>query len=196
MNNVLVLYDSRYGSVKQMARLIARGVESVKDVEAIIRTVPPVSPETEATKPAIPEEGDIYVTLDDLKNCGALAMGSPTRFGNMSASMKYFLETTTKLWFTGDLVNKPAGVFTSTSSMHGGQESTLLSMMLPLMHLGFFIVGVPFIEQALTNTVTGGTPYGPSHVAGAKSDHPISEDEKAICIAFGKRLAELSVKLG
>jgi NAD(P)H dehydrogenase (quinone) len=195
MTRILVLYYSRYGSVKQMAQHIARGVESVANCEALVRTVPSVSPTTEATEPAIPESGAPYVTLDDLKNCDGLALGSPTRFGNMAAPMKYFIDSTTKLWLSGDLVNKPAAVFSSTSSLHGGQESTLLSMMLPLMHLGFILVGLPFTESDLISTKSGGTPYGATHVAGADNKNPITDEEQRLCFAMGKRLAEIAKKL-
>lgn len=195
MSRILILYYSRYGAVKQMAQFIARGVESVNGAESCIRTVPPVSPTTEATDPSIPESGAPYVTLDDLKNCDGLALGSPTRFGNMAAPMKYFLDTTASLWLSGSLVNKPASVFSSSSSMHGGQESTLLSMMLPLIHLGFILVGIPFTEQDLVTTMTGGTPYGATHVAGADSKNPISAEEQRLCFAMGKRLAEIAIQL-
>ena len=191
---VLILYYSRNGGVKQMAQHIARGVESL-DMEAKIRTVPSVSPNTEATEAPIPDSGAVYVTLDDVKNCAGLALGSPTRFGNMAAPMKYFLDTTTSLWLSGKLVNKPACVFTSTSTMHGGQESTLLSMMLPLMHLGFVMLGIPYTEADLNTTVSGGTPYGASHVAGIDSKNAISDEEKRLCFALGKRLAMVAKKL-
>jgi NAD(P)H dehydrogenase (quinone) len=195
MKQVLVLYYSHHGATAEMAKLIARGVESVNssnnDTTALLRTVPNVSEVCEATQDSIPDQGAPYATLDDLKNCDALALGSPTRFGNMAAPLKYFLEKTTELWFSGALANKPAGVFTSTSSLHGGQESTLLSMMIPLMHQGMIIVGLPYSESDLLTTSTGGTPYGPSHVAGADNKKPISDAEKNLCIAFGKRLATL-----
>lgn len=195
MTKILILYYSRYGAVKQMAQFIARGVESVVGVEAVIRTVPPVSPTTEATQPSIPDSGAPYVTLDDLKNCNGLALGSPTRFGNMAAPMKYFIDSASSLWLSGDLVNKPACVFTSTSSLHGGQETTLLSMMLPLLHLGFILLGLPYTESDLSSTSTGGTPYGASHIAGSVGKNPISEEEQRLCYAMGKRLAEISLKL-
>jgi NAD(P)H dehydrogenase (quinone) len=195
MLNILVLYYSRYGSVKQMAQHIARGIESVDDVEARIRTVPSVSPNTEISSPSIPESGALYVTLDDLKTCHGLALGSPTRFGNMAAPLKYFLDTTAPLWLQGNLVNKPAAVFSSTSSLHGGQESTLLSMMLPLFHLGFVMMGLPYTEPDLNTTRSGGTPYGATHVAGTDGKNPITEEEQRLCFAMGKRLAELSIKL-
>ena len=171
-----------------MANLIARGVESVTDAEAVLRTVPEVSTVCEKTADTIPEEGAIYVTLDDLKACDGLALGSPTRFGNMAAPLKYFLDGTTALWFTGALSGKPAGVFTSTGSLHGGQESTLLSMMLPLLHHGMLIMGLPYSEHALRETTSGGTPYGPSRLA--VENLPITEQEKTLCLALGKRLAK------
>jgi NAD(P)H dehydrogenase (quinone) len=195
MSKILVLYYSRYGSVKHMAQHIARGVESVPNVEALIRTVPPVSPSTEATLPSVPETGAPYATLDDLKECDGLALGSPTRFGNMAAPMKYFLDSASSLWLAGSLVNKPAAVFSSTSSLHGGQESTLLSMMLPLFHLGFIVAGIPYTEPDLNTTTTGGTPYGATHVAGSDGKQPLSEEEQRLCFALGKRLAEIAIKL-
>lgn len=192
----LVLYYSRYGACAQMANLIARGVNSVPGMEAMVRTVPPVSPTTEVAAPPIPESGAPYVTLNDLKNCSALALGSPTRFGNMAAPLKHFLDGTSGLWLSGDLASKPAAVFSSTASLHGGQETTLISMMLPLLHHGMLMVGIPYTEQALLNTRTGGTPYGASHLAGGDSQLPISEDEKTLCIALGKRLATIALKMG
>ncbi len=191
MKTVLVLYYSRHGSTQKMAELIGRGVESHSNTEAILRTVPEVSAVCESIEGNIPEIGAPYVSLDDLANCDALALGSPTRFGNMAAPLKYFLETTTEHWFSGALVDKPAGVFTSTSSMHGGQESTLLSMMIPLLHHGMVIVGLPYTESDLLTTISGGTPYGPSHVAGSDSTLPITDEEKNLCLALGKRLAKL-----
>ena len=192
---VLVLYYSRHGATGEMARLIARGVESVSGIQAKIRTVPAISPTSEAVDPAIPNEGPPYVTLDDLADCKGLALGSPTRFGNMAAPLKYFLDTTSGLWLSGALSGKPAACFTSTASLHGGQESTLLSMMLPLIHHGMVLMGVPYSEPALTETQTGGTPYGASHLAGANSNQPISDHEKAICLAMGKRLGNIALKL-
>lgn len=189
---VLVLYYSRHGATAQMAQLIARGVESIAGVEARLRTVPDISTVCEATVDQIPAEGALYVTPDDLKNCAGLALGSPTRFGNMAAPMKYFLETTSALWLSGDLVDKPAAVFTSTSSQHGGQESTLLSMMIPLLHHGMLMAGLPYTEADLLSTKTGGTPYGASHVAGAQNNHAISDEEKRLCIALGKRVATIA----
>lgn len=194
MSYILVLYYSRYGAVKQMAQHIARGVEST-GFEAMLRTVPSVSPRSEMSEPAIPEEGAPYATLDDLKNAAGLALGSPTRFGNMAAPMKYFLDQTSGLWLSGNLVDKPATVFSSTASLHGGQETTLLSMMLPLFHLGFILVGLPYTESDLNNTKTGGTPYGATHVAGTNNKNPISEEEQRLCFAQGKRLAEITKRL-
>lgn len=195
MATILVLYYSRYGSVKQMAQYIARGIESVPGMEAKIRTVPPVSPTTEASDPIIPESGAPYATLEDLKNCAGLALGSPTRFGNMAAPMKYFLDQASSLWLSGSLVNKPAAVFSSSSSMHGGQESTLLSMMLPLFHLGFILLGIPYTEADLNHTQSGGTPYGATHVAGSGNKNPVTDEEQRLCFALGKRLAEIANKL-
>jgi NAD(P)H dehydrogenase (quinone) len=191
---ILVLYYSRTGATAQMADLIARGINGVQGVEARIRTVPPVSPVTEIAIPPVPSEGAPYATLEDLKNCIGLAMGSPTRFGNMAAPLKHFLDTTGSLWFSGDLSGKPAAVFTSTGSLHGGQETTLLSMMLPLLHHGALIVGLPYTEPVLSSTVSGGTPYGPSHVAGTDAKLPITEDEKTLSMALGKRLATIALK--
>lgn len=191
---ILVLYYSRYGATADMARHIARGVEQ-GGMEARIRTVPAVSAECEAVAAEVPTEGAMYASLEDLKNCAGLALGSPTRFGNMAAPMKYFLDGSSTLWLTGDLVSKPAGVFTSTSSLHGGQESTLLSMMLPLLHHGMLICGIPYSEPALLNTQGGGTPYGPSHVAGADSKRPLDEHEISLCTALGLRLAQFAQQL-
>jgi len=195
MSYILVLYYSRSGAVKQMAQYIARGIESVDNIEARIRTVPSVSPTTEATEPAIPDSGAPYATLEDLRDCIGLAMGSPTRFGNMAAPLKYFLDQASGLWLTGQLVDKPAAVFSSTSTMHGGQESTLLSMMLPLFHLGFLLLGIPYTEPDLNNTVSGGTPYGATHVAGTSGKNPVTDEEQRLCFALGKRLAETALKL-
>ena len=194
MSFILVLYYSRHGSVKQMAQHIARGIESA-GMEAKIRTVPPVSPTTHATDPLIPESGAPYATLSDLKECAGLALGSPTRFGNMAAPMKYFLDQTSSLWLSGHLVDKPAVVFSSTSSLHGGQESTLLSMMLPLFHLGFILLGIPYTEADLNTTQSGGTPYGATHCAGISGKNPITDEEQRLCFALGKRLAEVTMKL-
>lgn len=192
---VLVLYYSRYGATAAMAQQIARGIEQVGGIEARIRTVPAVSADCEATAPAIPTEGAIYCTQDDLQHCAALALGSPTRFGNMAAAMKYFLDGTASLWASGALVNKPGAVFTSTSSLHGGQETTLLSMMLPLLHQGMLITGIPYTEEALHTTRTGGTPYGASHLAN-KENVNLSDDESKLCQALGKRLATIAMQLG
>ncbi len=195
MNEILVLYYSQGGAVRSMAQLIGRGVESVAGAKARIRTVPKVSTNCEATEPEIPVSGDPYVELQDLEECIGLALGSPTRFGNMAAPMKYFLDGTTSLWLKGALINKPAAVFTSSGSMHGGNETTLLTMMLPLLHHGMVMVGLPYSEPVLSSTSTGGTPYGASHIGGAMDDRPITDDEKQLCIALGKRLAETALKL-
>lgn len=195
MKEILVLYYSQGGSVREMAQLVARGVESVEGVKARIRTVPKVSANCEATEPDIPQSGAPYAELKDLEECIGLAMGSPTRYGNMAAALKYFIDGTIPLWLSGALVGKPAAAFTSTASMHGGQETTLITMMIPLMHHGMVMVGLPYSEPALSSTSSGGTPYGPSHVAGAEDDRPITDDERKLCIALGKRLAETALKL-
>ena len=192
---VLVLYYSRHGATAEMARHVARGVASVEGVQARVRTVPAVSADCEATKPDIPESGPPYASLDDLKQCAGLVLGSPTRFGNMAAAMKYFLDGTSGLWLAGALAGKPAGVFTSTSSMHGGQETTLISMMLPLMHHGMLMVGIPYTETTLLKTRSGGTPYGASHLAGTKSDLPVTDEEVELCQALGRRVAEIAKRL-
>jgi NAD(P)H dehydrogenase (quinone) len=192
--HVLILYYSRQGSIKQMASQIALGVES-GGMTAKLRTVPPVSTIVETSADSIPESGDPYVSLEDLSGCSGLALGSPTRFGNMAAAMKYFLDSTSPLWLSGEISGKPATVFTSSSTQHGGQESTLLSMMLPLLHHGMIIMGIPYTEPALNETRTGGTPYGVSHVAGINNDQPISQHEKQLCLAVGKRLARLALKI-
>lgn len=191
---ILVLYYSRHGATAQMAAQIARGIE-LAGLDARLRTVPAVSSECEAVAPSIPDEGAPYATLDDLKNCAGLALGSPTRFGNMAAPLKYFLDSTSNLWLTGELVGKPAGVFTSTASLHGGQESTLLSMLLPLLHHGMLLCGLPYSESALLQTQGGGTPYGPSHHAGSDGKRPLDEHEIALCRALGTRLARIAQKL-
>lgn len=178
-----------------MANQIARGIESVPDMVARLRTVPEVSSVADASAKPVPEQGAPYVTLDDLRDCCALALGSPTRFGNMAAPMKHFLDSTSPLWLSGELSGKPAAVFTSSSTQHGGQESTLLSMMLPLMHHGMLMLGIPFTEDTLNTTTSGGTPYGASHVAGSESDQPLSDDEKKLCQVLGKRLANTAKKL-
>jgi NAD(P)H dehydrogenase (quinone) len=195
MKEILVLYYSRYGAVKQMAHLIARGIEQVPGVAARIRTVPEVSAVCEAIEIGVPDSGAPYAEFKDLEECCGLALGSPTRFGNMAAPLKYFLDSTSGLWLKGVLAGKPAAVFTSTSSMHGGQETTLISMMLPLLHHGTILLGLPYTEPELISTVSGGTPYGASHVAGAASDRAISDEEKKLCIALGRRLAATAVKL-
>ena len=195
MKEILILYYSQGGAVREMAQLIARGVESVSGTKARIRTVPKVSTTCEATEPEIPASGDPYVELIDLEECVGLALGSPTRFGNMAAPMKYFLDGTAGLWLKGTLIGKPAAVFTSTGSMHGGNETTLLTMMLPLMHHGMVLVGLPYSEAELSSTQSGGTPYGASHVGGSSDDKPISADERKLCLALGKRLAQTALKL-
>jgi len=188
MNDILVLYYSRHGATADMAQHIATGVESA-GCSARLRTVANVSNVTEAVESDIPETGAPYVSLDDMQQCIAIAVGSPTRFGNMAAELKYFFDSTSPLWLSGDMVNKPAAVFTSTSSLHGGQESTLLSMMLPLLHHGMQLIGIPYTETTLLKTQTGGTPYGASHTSGIDGDLPVSDDEKTLCQALGKRLA-------
>jgi NAD(P)H dehydrogenase (quinone) len=192
---ILILFYSHHGSVDAMAQQLARGVEKVSGIEARVRTVPSVSADTQASKDAIPESGPLYCTEDDLRNCSGLLLGSPVRFGNMAAALKYFLDGTSNLWLTGELVNKPAAVFTSSSSLHGGQESTLLSMMLPLLHHGMVMAGIPYTQPELTGTTTGGTPYGVSHFAGKDSSSVLSEDEIALCQAQGQRIAQLALKL-
>ena len=193
MTEVLVLYYSRHGATAELARQVVRGVESVQGVSARLRTVPAVSTVTEATEPSVPPSGAAYATYDDLRECDGLALGSPTRFGNMAAPLKYFLDGSSTLWLNGALDRKPAGVFTSTSTQHGGQESTLLTMMLPLLHHGMYLVGLPFTAEALSRTTTGGSPYGASHVAGANGGAVrLSEDEKELARLLGKRIAELA----
>jgi NAD(P)H dehydrogenase (quinone) len=194
-NEILVLYYSRHGSVREMATQVARGIESIDNACAILRTVPAVSTVTEASEDSIPESGDPFVTEEDLRRCAGLALGSPTRFGNMAAPMKYFLDSTSAIWLNGSLAGKPAAVFTSSSSMHGGQESTLLSMQIPLMHHGMLIVGIPYTEEALSRTRSGGTPYGAIHVAGVANDLPLSDEERALCRALGSRLAWAATRL-
>ena len=195
MIEVLVLYYSRHGATAQLAREIAQGIDSVKGVSARIRTVPTVSANTEATESDIPEQGPPYAEPADLKECAGLAMGSPTRFGNMAAPMKYFLDGTVGTWLAGNLINKPFCVFTSTGSLHGGQETTLTSMALPLIHHGMLWLGIPYSEQALNDTRTGGTPYGVTHWAGGQGQHPISEHEKTLARAQGARLAKAALAL-
>ncbi|MBA3536888.1 MAG: NAD(P)H:quinone oxidoreductase [Tatlockia sp.] len=192
---ILVLYYSRTGATAQLAQFIARGVESIDGIEARIRTVSPVSTTCEAVDSPIPEKGAPYASLDDLRHCQGLALGSPTRFGNMAAPLKYFLDNTTSLWLAGDLVNKPACVFSSSSSMHGGQETTLTSMMLPLFHHGMLILGIPYTEPLLNTTQSGGTPYGITHVAGISNDNPLSADEIALAKYLGARLGQTALAL-
>jgi NAD(P)H dehydrogenase (quinone) len=196
MPEILVLYYSRHGKVAQLARLVARGVGEVPGMSARLRSVAPVAAVTAASEPPVPDEGAPYVEAADLAECAGLVLGSPTRFGNMAAPLKHFLDSTSAEWASGTLVGKPAGVFTSTSTMHGGQESTLLSMMLPLLHHGMLIVGVPFTEPAINRTTSGGTPYGASHVAGTANDRPLSDEERAIARALGRRVATIAARLG
>jgi NAD(P)H dehydrogenase (quinone) len=193
--DILVLYYSHTGAVRQMAQLVARGIEKVPGMQARLRTVPRVSTVAEAVEPQVPDSGAPYVELRDLDECAGLALGSPTRFGNMAAPLKYFLDTTSSLWLKGTLSGKPAAFFTSTASLHGGQESTLLSMMLPLLHHGMLIVGLPYSEPGLMTTRSGGTPYGASHLAGINADQPVSEEERRLCLALGTRLAGVAAKL-
>ncbi len=195
MADILILYYSRYGNVAAMAERVARGVEEVEGMQARLRTVPAVSTVCEAVEDTIPTSGHPYAGLDDLRECAGLALGSPTRFGNMAAPLKYFLDSTSTLWLAGGLAGKPAAVFTSTSSFHGGQETTLLSMMLPLLHHGMVVLGIPYTESALMNTKEGGTPYGASHVAGLDNDLPLSETEAILCRALGRRLAKTAQTL-
>ena len=195
MPEILIVYYSRTGNVAQLARLVARGVEEVPGMRARLRSVPPVAPVTVTATPPVPEEGAPYATLDDLRECAGLILGSPTRFGNMAAPLKYFLDSTGAEWVSGTLVGKPAAAFTSTSTMHGGQESTLLTMLLPLLHHGALIVGLPFTEAALNATTTGGTPYGASHVAGVNADRALSEDSRILARTLGRRVATIAAKL-
>jgi NAD(P)H dehydrogenase (quinone) len=195
-NEILVLYYSRSGKVAQLARLVARGIEEVDGMRARLRSVPPVATVIETAAPPEPDEGAPYAALSDLRECAGLVLGSPTRFGNMAAPLKHFLDSTSAEWVSGTLAGKPAGVFTSTSTMHGGQETTLLSMMLPLLHHGMLLVGVPYTEPALTRTTGGGSPYGASHVAGASGNNPISEDERVLARVLGRRVADAARRLG
>ncbi len=192
---ILVLYYSRTGAVAELAQNMARGVARVDGIEARMRTVSPVSTTCETVDKAIPDTGAPYATLDDLRGCAGLALGSPTRFGNMAAPMKYFWDSTSALWLAGDLVNKPACVFSSSASMHGGQETTLISMMLPLLHHGMLILGSPYTEPALSTTTSGGTPYGVTHVAGVSNDLPLSSDEVVLAKGLGERLGRLALKI-
>ena len=195
MSEILVLYYSRNGKTAQLARLVARGVEEVAGMTARLRSVPPVAPVTETAAPPEPDEGAPYATLADLRQCSGLLLGSPTRFGNMAAPLKHFLDTTVADWISGTLAGKPAGVFTSTSTQHGGQETTLVSMMLPLLHHGMVIVGIPYTEAALNRTTGGGSPYGASHVSGTSDQHLIDDDERTLARVLGKRVAEVAAKL-
>ncbi|RRJ84156.1 NAD(P)H:quinone oxidoreductase [Aestuariirhabdus litorea] len=192
---VLVLYYSRHGATAEMASWIARGIERESGMEARLRTVPAVSALCEASEPAIPESGAVYCSEEDLRHCAGLVLGSPTRFGNMAAPLKYFIDSTSALWLTGALIDKPAAAFTSTSSLHGGQESTLLSMLLPLLHHGMLYCGLPYSESELMRTTSGGTPYGASHFAGADNSQPLSQEEQHLCQALGQRVARIALQL-
>jgi NAD(P)H dehydrogenase (quinone) len=195
MPEVLVVYYSRGGSVARLARHVARGIGEVDGMSARVRTVPPVAAVTQTAAPPVPDEGAPYVEAQDLRDCAGLLIGSPTRFGNMAAPLKHWLDGLGGDWASGTLVGKPAGVFTSSSTMHGGQESTLLSMMLPLLHHGCVLAGIPYTEPALNTTRTGGTPYGASHVAGVRDDQPVDDDEAALARALGRRIATLAARL-
>jgi NAD(P)H dehydrogenase (quinone) len=196
MAEILVVYYSRHGSTAAMARQICRGVESVRGAQARLRSVPPVAPVTTVAAPPVPEEGAPYVEARDLRECAGLILGSPTRFGNMAAPLKHFIDSTSDLWLSGTLAGKPAAVFTSTGTLHGGQESTLLSMMLPLLHHGMLLLGLPYTEAELSTTTAGGTPYGASHVAGVgNKPRTPTKEELALCLALGKRVAEVALKL-
>ncbi len=195
MSYILILYYSRYGATAKMAEFIARGVEEHGQFEAKIRTVPAVSTTIEVVGDSIPSQGALYATINDLKDCQGLALGSPTRFGNMAAALKYFFDGTSSLWLSGQLAGKPAAVFTSTASLHGGQETTLLSMMLPLIHHGMILLGLPYTEKELLTTTSGGSPYGPTHVAGIDNQFAITEEERKLCVVIGKRLATIAAKL-
>ncbi len=196
MPEILVLYYSRNGATRALARQICRGIESVPQMQARLRTVPPVSADTDQKIAAVPDEGAPFVDKQDLRDCVGLILGSPTRFGNMAAPLKYFLDSTSDLWLSGALAGKPAAVFTSTGTLHGGQESTLLSMMLPLLHHGMLLLGLPYTEQELSTTAAGGTPYGASHVAGVGGKPRLpGKEELALCLALGRRVAEVALKL-
>jgi NAD(P)H dehydrogenase (quinone) len=195
MGEILIVYYSRTGNVAQLARHVARGVAEVAGMRARLRSVPPVAPVTATAQPPVPEEGAPYASLQDLRDCAGVILGSPTRFGNMAAPLKHFLDSTGAEWASGTLVGKPAAVFTSTSTMHGGQETTLTSMMLPLLHHGALIVGIPYTEAALNATTSGGTPYGASHVTGTDGARPISDDERTLARRLGRRVAEIAAKL-
>jgi len=195
MSDILVLYYSRYGATEALAREVCQGIDAVKGMSARLRTVPAVSAVSEATKDPIPDSGPPYVSAIDLAECAGIVMGSPTRFGNMSAALKYFIDSTGSDWVKGTLSGKPAGVFTSTSSLHGGSETTLLTMAIPLLHHGMVYVGLPYTEEALTTTTTGGSPYGASHVTWSRNQDTLSDDEKSLAVALGKRVAEIARKL-
>lgn len=195
MTEILVLFYSRSGATAELARQVCRGVEAVPGASARLRTVPPVAAASEAPPRAVPASGPPYATLDDLRETHGLVLGSPTRFGNMAAPLKYFLDGTGSLWLTGALAGKPAGVFTSTQTLHGGQETTLVSMMLPLLHHGMYLVGLPYTERALNHTASGGTPYGASHVGRSEQAPVLTDDEKSLAQALGRRVAELAVQL-
>ena len=195
MQEILVLYYSRFGATEALARAVCEGVDSVSGAAARLRTVPAVSTVTAATENAVPDDGPPYATSDDLRDCAGMVMGSPTRFGNMAAPLKYFLDGTGSEWVSGTLIGKPAGVFTSTSSLHGGQESTLLTMALPLIHHGMLFVGIPYSEPALSTTTTGGSPYGASHVTWNRDSDDLSEDERLLAASLGKRVADIAIKL-
>ncbi|HEY2347034.1 MAG TPA: NAD(P)H:quinone oxidoreductase [Xanthomonadaceae bacterium] len=196
MPEILILYYSRGGAVAALARQIARGVEEVDGMQARLRTVPPVAPATQSAAPPVPDSGAPYVEHRDLDECAGLVLGSPTRFGNMAAPLKHFIDGLGAQWVSGTLIDKPAAVFTSTATMHGGQESTLLSMLVPLLHHGMLPVGIPYSEPALTSTTSGGTPYGASHVAGPRDELPLSDDEKTLARALGRRVARIAARLG
>ncbi len=192
---VLVLYYSRHGATAKMAQHMARGIEEVSGIEARLRTVPEVSPDCEASQPSIPTQGALYCTEQDLRHCAGLLLGSPTRFGNMAAPLKYFIDGTSSLWMNGALINKPAGVFSASGSLHGGQESTLLSMMIPLLHHGMVLAGLPYSEAGLIHTDAGGTPYGATHVAGSDGERSLTDTELQLCRAQGNRIATLALQL-
>ncbi len=192
---ILVLYYSRYGATQKMAQLVARGIEETEGLEARLRTVPAVSPTIESSEPPIPDSGAVYCTTEDLKNCSGLVVGSPTRFGQMASALKFFIDQTSGLWTSGELIDKPFACFTSTSSLHGGQESTLLSMALPWLHQGMIYCGIPYSEPGLNATDSGGTPYGASHTAGTDSNRAITDIEAQLCQSLGRRISSLSIKL-
>jgi len=195
MANILVLFYSRKGATAELARQVCRGVDSVAGATSLLRTVPAVAPVIDAPEAPVPAKGPPYATYEELRSCDGLVMGSPTRFGNMAAPLKYFLDGTSALWINGALVNKPAAVFTSTQTMHGGQETTLVSMMLPLLHHGMYLVGLPYTAPELTDTRSGGSPYGASHVAGGETRPHLSPEERALARLLGRRVAELAVRL-